>query len=213
MGKFNDLTGKKFGKLTVSKLHGRTETTGGTKFYLWLCKCDCGKDKVCRSNNLVSGRNVSCGCRMHGHTKHGKAYHPLYAVRSNMIQRCHNKKSGEYKNYGARGITVCQEWRDSPSSFIEHMESIGWTKGSDLTIDRIDNDKDYTPGNVRLATKVQQGRNKRTNVVIDAFGKTMTMADWSESKGIPYSTLQARIYRGWTPERALTEEVKKKCER
>lgn len=205
MGKFNDLTGSRFGLLTVVSIHGRVTTSGGTRFYTFLCRCDCGNEKICRSNALVSGRNISCGCKAFGHVKHGLYYHPLYKVWTGMVGRCHNTRSCGYKDYGARGIYVCAEWRESVVHFINYMESIGWVRGVDATIDRIDNDGGYEPGNIRLATKVQQARNFRRNTIVEMNGRRAPIAQWAEELGIPYGRLQSRIYRGWSPERALSE--------
>src|SRR5690554_4754633 len=113
MGSFNDLTGKTFGLLTVIEHAGVQESAGGARFQMWRCRCECGGEKVSRSNNLVSGRNKSCGCRSHGHKKHGLYGHPLRSTRSSMIQRCENSNSPAYPDYGGRGIKVCSEWRNS----------------------------------------------------------------------------------------------------
>lgn len=209
MGKFNNLTGKKFGDLTVVSMDGRTETTGGTKFYTWLCRCECGGEKICRSNNLVSGRNVSCGCRAYGHEKHGLAGHPLYKIWVGMNQRCNNENHQHYADYGGRGIEVCREWRDGPEAFIDHMLSLGWEPRSNLSIDRKNNDLGYSPGNTRLATKTQQSRNQRRNTIIEFDGRKASLAEWAEETGIPYATLQTRIFRGWSADRALTTMVSK----
>lgn len=205
MGKFNNLTGIKFGRLTVISVHGRAVTSGGTKFYAWLCQCDCGEQKVCRSNALVSGRNTSCGCSSHRHEKHGLFYHPLYITWSNMIRRCYNQRNKAFNDYGGRGITVCDEWLNSVETFINHMISIGWSHGDSRSIDRIDNDSGYSPANTRLATKVQQARNTRRNTIIEMNGRKASIAEWAEELRVPYGRIQSRVYRGWSPERALLE--------
>lgn len=205
MGQFNNLTGRRFGSLTVVDQAGRSVTAGGTRFYTWNCLCDCGNRKVCRSNALVSGRNISCGCKQHKHEKHGYYFHPLYKIWTGMKGRCYDKNASAYSDYGARGITVCDEWLHDPSAFIEHILSLGWFVSSGLSIDRINNDLGYSPENVRLATPTMQSRNSRRVTSVELNGKTASLAEWSEILGIPYSRIQSRIYRGWSPERALTE--------
>lgn len=205
MGAFRDLTGKRYGKLTVKRLDQPVFTAGGTKHNTWLCECDCGNTKICRGNNLASGRNVSCGCAPRHKPKHGYDGHPLQIAWEGMISRCYNKNCKGYKNYGARGITVCPEWRCSPIPFIEYMLDLGWREGQGLSIDRIDNSNSYRPGNIRLATRSEQARNQRRNVLLEFKGRTATMIEWSEVTGIPYRRLQSRIYRGWSAERALAE--------
>ncbi len=124
----------------------------------------------------------------------------------NMLQRCYNPKSEKFPSYGARGITVCQRWRDS---FLNFLEDMGEAPPG-MTIDRVDNDGDYEAGNCRWATLKQQGRNRRNNRYITANGVTMTLAEWAEKTGIPNFRIQQRIdVQGWTPERAVSTPARK----
>lgn len=191
--------------LTVTEHAGVQKTKGGSKCQLWRCHCECGGEKVSRSNYLVSGRTKSCGCRSHGHKKHGLYEHPLRSTHAAIIQRCENINAPEYKNYGGRGISICAEWRKDLPTFVSYIESIGWVEGCCLTIDRINNFGNYEPGNIRLADKVMQARNTRTNKVVTFRGESKTLAEWADVLGVPYGRIQTRLYRGWPVNRALTE--------
>lgn len=118
-----------------------------------------------------------------------------------MNRRCLNPRDRCYKNYGGRGITVCERWRNSFEAFYEDMGPR--PKGASL--DRTDNSKGYEPNNCRWATQAEQSRNKRTNRMITAFAKTMCLSDWAEEVGIPLGTLRYRLASGWPAERALTD--------
>lgn len=205
MPKFHDMTGKRYGLLTVLSLYEKRFTRGGTMYFCWLCQCDCGAKKICRGASLATGRNISCGCRQHKHEKHGYCYHPLYNTWTGMKGRCYDKNAPAYRDYGARGITVCDEWINDAGRFIEHVLSLGWYEGCGLSIDRINNNLGYSPSNVRLATQSMQSRNNRRTIYLEFNGRTASIAEWSEILGIPYSRIQTRIYRGWSSERALTE--------
>lgn len=210
MGAFKDLTGKKFGKLTVMSHAGFVLSKGGTKFQIWECVCDCGGKKTCKTINLTTGRNTSCGCNQsRGRPKHGLYYHPLRTTRASIIQRCENPNNTHYEDYGGRGISICREWRESLPAFVDYMISLGWTKYCGESIDRIDNNGNYEPGNVRFASKNTQARNTRRNRVVELNGESKTIAEWSEVLGVPYGRIQTRLFRGWSPERALTEESNK----
>lgn len=159
----NDLAGQRFGRLVVIR-----EAERKNRAVMWQCQCDCGNKTVVQSPSLRHGLTKSCGCyqRERGrevaikrNTTHGFSYHPIYSLWNGIIDRCYNPKDKHYKDYGGRGIKVCPEWRDSPKQFIEWAEANGWQK--DLEIDRIDNDKGYSPGNCRFATRSEQMLNSR----------------------------------------------------
>ena len=142
MGKFHDLTGQKFGKLTVIEHKGKN----AHKHTLWLCRCECGNKIIIRSGDLVTGSTKSCGCsRQESLKKHGKRNTRLYNIWANMIQRCTNQNIPAYKNYGARGIVVCDEWHKSFASFYEWATTHGYS--DELTIERIDVNGNYAPEN------------------------------------------------------------------
>jgi hypothetical protein len=160
---FQDLTGQKFTRLLVIK--SAKSIGNGTR---WLCQCDCGSKKVIRDCHLRNGSTQSCGCWRrerataanitHGATRHGQPI-PEWTTWASMNQRCENPKRKDFKNYGGRGITVCEEWRHSFPAFFAH---IGPKPSPKHTLDRYpNNDGNYEPGNVRWATYSEQNRNKR----------------------------------------------------
>lgn len=147
-----DLTGMRFGRLTVSK---RVSQIGEGKVK-WLCQCDCGNTTVVKADNLNSGSTLSCGCYnidkiIERNTKHGKRYTRLYNIFCDMKKRCYNKNSANYKNYGERGIIICDEWLNDFNAFYNWAMENNY--GDTLTIDRKDNDGNYEPDNCRWITK------------------------------------------------------------
>ena len=132
---------------------------------------------------------------------HGPGITAEYRIWSNIKQRCGNPKTPAYANYGARGITICDEWRDSYEAFLGDM---GRRPTPRHTIDRIDNDGNYEPGNVRWSEREEQNRNRRNNVMIDAFGETMCLSAWSQRSGVDRKTLAYRIRTGVPPEAAMS---------
>ena len=136
-----------------------------------------------------------------GHVVHGKYHTPLYGVWQMMKQRCLNPKHRTFKWYGARSISVCQEWLEF-MPFYEWAMGNGYSEG--LTLDRIDPNGNYAPDNCRWASWKEQMNNKRSNRLILAFGKTMTIQEWADATGIHRSTIVGRLKAGWTPEQAVT---------
>lgn len=209
MGKFEDLTGKRFGRLKVIE-RVFNEKKNGTK---WMCECQCGKRVVVQSSDLKSGHTKSCGCYKRDHllssiNLHGKRHTRLYNAWSNMKQRCYNKNSERYEDYGGRGIEVCQEWLDDFMNFYNWAMANGYR--DDLTIDRIDNDKGYSPDNCRWATYKEQANNKRNNVLLLYKGEKKTLGEWAEEVGMGYETLHSRIFiQKMSIEKALNEPLKK----
>jgi hypothetical protein len=130
--------------------------------------------------------------------------HPAYQSWVEMRTRCHNSSRDSYQDYGGRGIRVCDRWRDSFESFWADM---GSTYEPGLTIDRIDVNKGYEPGNCQWATRKQQNRNTRRNMMIQFRGETRCLGEWCELLDLPYHSIYTRLSRGWPVERALTEPI------
>lgn len=181
------LEGKRFGKLLVIKDVGVNNR--GT--YMWLCKCDCGKEKVVKGATLVEGTTKSCGCLLGKKTKHGLANAPEYNVWIGMKERCYNPLSTGYYKYGGRGITVCERWKNSFERFYEDMG----IRPSDLhSIDRYpNNDGNYEPLNCRWATDKEQLRNTRRNVWVEYRGERFVLTDLAKKLNIHYITLRYHL--------------------
>jgi hypothetical protein len=206
MGKFIDLTGQKFGRLTVTERAGSKN-----KRALWRCVCECGNEVAVDSNSLRTGNTRSCGCLHIERVKaigeankiHGMFGTRLYMIWADMKRRCSSQNREAYDNYGGRGITVCDEWANSFEAFRDWALANGYR--DDLTLDRKDANGDYRPDNCRWSTWKEQENNRRNNHLLTHGGKTQTMTQWAEETGILYPTLAARInVLLWDPEKALT---------
>jgi hypothetical protein len=179
-----DLTGQIFGRLTVLKRVGKKGNNP-----LWECRCICGKVRQIIAYSLTSGASQSCGClraeRLGAATnkrnfKHGKSESKIHNAWEDMKNRCTNLKCRSYKDYGARGIKVCQRWNDSFDAF--YADTGDPPEG--LSLERIDNEKGYGPDNCRWATQKEQCNNTRRNVFLTYQGKTQTLSQWAEEYGI-----------------------------
>ncbi len=204
MPKFIDITGQKFGLLTVIK---RSDYIGNGKkpIVYYDCLCDCGTTTRVPGAYLRSGHTVSCGCKK---VKHGYSHKErLYGTWCGMKARCGNKNNPNYERYGGRGIVVCEEWRNDYLSFRTWALSNGYSVG--MSIDRIDNDMGYSPDNCRWVTAKIQNNNQRKNRIIEYNGKKYTMAQFAEYLGLSYSSLQHRIERGWSIERIVTQKQRR----
>ncbi|MEG6615386.1 hypothetical protein V6C27_02940 [Peptococcaceae bacterium 1198_IL3148] len=200
MAVFKDLTGQTFGRLTVIKLSKEIKSGNRYRKY-WLCICECGNKKDVRTDSLTSGNVRSCGCikkeqdhknltKNHRHKMSGTR---LYGIWQKMKDRCYNKNVRSYKDYGARGIKVCDDWL-TPDNFFDWALANGYK--DHLTIDRINNDGDYEPDNCRWITPKEQARNRRSNIEVEYLGEKMTMIEAAEKSNISYKVLNARYRRG-----------------
>lgn len=196
------LPGQVFRRYTVIKELKRKPYTA--RFL--LCRCVCGTTKRVSLYAVTSGKTQSCGC-FHKETAskarktHGMTLTPEYKAWRSMRDRCQNKNDKAYRDYGQRGISVCQEWDKSFQKFFDH---VGRRPSSGYSLDRIDNSKGYEPGNVRWATSLEQGRNKRNNVILQVNGVTKKIHEWVEETGIRRDRIYDRLAKGWTPLEAVT---------
>lgn len=205
MPRCNDLTGRVFGRWTVIERSAKRK---------WLCICDCGNRVSVYGTNLTSGKSRSCGClsvelARARFTKHdcarSNAVTAEYRAWQHMRDRCFNPKNKSYHDYGGRGITVCQEWRDDFGTFYEY---IGPKPSSAHSLDRFpDMNGNYEPGNVRWATHTEQAHNTRRNR--RARDGTLICEIRNEC-GVSNSTYARRIREGWAPERAATTPARQK---
>lgn len=202
MGKLIDLTGQRFGTLVVL---GRAEKADSSNHTYWLCICDCGNKKIVSGQNMKCGHTTSCG---KGHSsKHGEYNTRLYKIWGKMKARCLKPNNPRYKDWGGRGIKVCEEWQ-TYEPFRDWALSNGYS--NDLSIDRIDNDGNYTPDNCRWATAKQQSNNQSTNLYYEINGERHTLHEWSEILGFGYSAVYARIQLGVDPVDAMTHKGRMK---
>lgn len=208
-----DLTGKRFGRLTALKLNYRDKKSNS----YWLCKCDCGKETTVLIGSLTSGNTQSCGCfreeqsnkaLIERSTTHGYSNKErLYSIWHSMKLRCYTKSNISYKYYGKRGIEICDEWKNDYSNFRNWALQNGYEKG--LTIDRIDVDGNYEPGNCRWTSYKGQARNRKNNTIITYQGESKTISEWSEITNIKPSTISERIRLGWNEIDAITKPTGK----
>jgi len=195
--------GDRFNRLVAIKF---VEMRGKPNQQCWSFRCDCGTDKVIKVNSVKNGNTSSCGClfmeritKMGKKSKtHGMKGTRIYSIWNGMKQRCTNKKVKEYKDYGGRGIKVCERWLKF-ENFYEDMGDI--PKGK--TLDRIDNNGNYCKKNCRFVSMKIQCNNRRNNHFLTCRGKTLTISQWSTERNIKQGTLSYRIHRGWSIPKAL----------
>jgi hypothetical protein len=225
MGRFIDLTGQAFGSLTVLERDPAAARSDGV---LWRCRCSCGKETAGSSGNLRRGQHRSCGCATRRASRRDVMGEPehlgptmlrpkLDAGRSGrksnsytswraMWDRCTKRSNKDWHLYGERGVTVCSEW----TSFATFCEDMG-PRPRGTSLERIDSDDHYEPGNCVWATAKTQARNKRSNFNVTWQGETMCLKDWAERLGIKHTTLHRRVRDyGWSIDRAFTEPVERR---
>ncbi len=197
MPRFIDRTGQRFGMLVVVRLATKLPTK-------WECLCDCGGRGTPLAGALQSGNTKSCGCRKRNvlgesTTTHGMAGTRTHRIWRGMRTRCTNPNTKSYKDYGARGITICKRW-DKFENFLADMGECP----EGLSLERRENDKGYSKGNCYWATREEQNRNARSNVNLTFKGKTQCATAWAREVGIAKETLRQRLNRGWSVEDAVT---------
>ena len=202
MAKTNDITGQKFGRLTVIK---PTDQRAGS-FVIYECACDCGSIKLINGNNLRRGLTRSCGCLRREasatrQTTHGQGGTTTYKTWAHMLDRCRNPNSKKWSRYGGRGIQVCERWL-----LFENFVADMGAKPTGTTLDRIDNNGNYEPHNCRWATQKTQQNNRSTNHVLVAFGKAMNISQWATFLGKNRDTIRRRLDKGWALEKVLSSE-------
>ena len=193
MSKKRNIIGNKYGKLTVIAEAGQSKEN----HFQSLVRCECGKEFIARDTILIHGRTKQCKqCSIDSHKTHGMSKDRLFFIWQSMRARCNNSHKKVYKDYGGRGIKVCDEWNNSFESFRDWAFSNGYSET--LTIDRIDVNGNYEPSNCRWATILEQARNRRDNVMVDYEGKPTQISVVSELTGIKKGTIYHRIHHGWT---------------
>lgn len=200
-----DLTGQRFSKLVALR-----RAASVCRSARWVCQCDCGNEHIVRTGNLMSGAVKSCGCLNNVENKrkrcttHGKSDTTEFTIWAQMRGRCNNPSNRAFKNYGGRGIKVCDRWDNSFSAFLEDM---GTRPSLAHSLDRTDNNGNYEPGNCRWATWEQQQNNRRSNRRITYRGKTQTLMEATRSLGVRYDTVLLRIQKGWDVTDALETPI------
>jgi hypothetical protein len=200
-----DISGNVFGRLTAIKC----VSDRGVKHRRWECSCICGSVQSVFQDALTSGRTKSCGCLRdemtairsitHGHSLGRRESRELKAY-NHAKSRCHNQKDPKYKNYGARGIAMCDEWRSDASKFINYMGP----KPVGMTLERLDVNKGYQPGNCVWADSHTQSRNRTNTVFVTYNGERMVLKDCAIVAGVSYKSLHRRVkYRGQTADEAV----------
>ena len=206
-----NLIGKKYGRL---KVVSKDNNTRKNRIHL-ICQCTCGKIVSVSLEHLKNGHTQSCGCLRREKFKrtptHGLTHTRIYNIWASMKSRCYNKNNKkDYKDYGERGIKMCESWKNSFQDFFSWAMSSGYQ--DDLTIDRIDVNGDYEPNNCKWSNVIEQANNKRNNHKIFYHGETHTLAEWCRILKLDYNVIIKRIdYHKWDIERAFTQPIRGRC--
>lgn len=200
-----NILGQSFGRLVVIA----REPNSVREKAKWLCQCACGNQTVARGDHLRTGRTSSCGCLNSEMTTARKTKHGLYgtsehSIWNSMIQRCVNSRVKSWPRYGGRGIRVCDRWLNNFAAFYADTAP---KPSPEHTLDRIDNDGNYQPGNCRWALDAEQRVNRSDNRLLTFRGEVATLSEWAARVGLKQTTLGRRLKKGWSVERALTEPV------
>ena len=198
--------GTRFGRLTVLG-HGWTYPTGRPRVRHYEVQCDCGARVAVNRGNLVSGNTTSCGCLQRdrpNNTRHGMTGTQVHNTWAGIRQRCENPNDPAYKHYGGRGIALHPQWAE----FENFYAAVGDPPFDGASLDRIDNDGNYEPGNVRWATRTTQARNRRGVRMVAYEGREQCVAEWAEEIGVSASALRHRLDAGWDTAVALTHPIR-----
>ncbi len=207
--------GARYGRLVVTAgPHVRIVGKSRQRKQHYDCVCDCGTERSVSSAHLKTGWATSCGCKSKENGKakffkHGETETRLHHIWCNIKGRCFSPTNEAYYNYGGRGISMCEEWRNNFTAFRDWANANG--HADHLSIDRINNDGNYEPSNCRWATRLEQARNKRTNVKVSGFGDTRCISEWATDQRciVDMRLLWSRLSRGWSLEKAMTTPAKK----
>lgn len=195
--------GAKFGRLTVMSQPFR-HSIASTSVWCVRCRCDCGNEKDVYCRYLLTGNTKSCGClhreKFRPPIIHGMAHTTEAHIYQSMMQRCYNPKNQAYKDYGGRGVTICDRWRAGFKFFLEDMGR----RPAGLTIDRKDNSLGYSKGNCRWATYTEQNNNRRSSRMVEFNGRIQTAAEWSRELGISQSSIGKKLRRGLSLEQIIS---------
>lgn len=194
-----DLSGQRFGRLLVVKRSGYHRTTGEA---LWVCRCDCGGEATFRSWVLRQGRATKCKGSAHFLARDHRLTHRSW---ESMLNRCRKTSGRHWKYYGSCGVTVCDRWSD----FANFLADMGDRPSRRHTIDRIDPNGNYEPGNCRWATVSEQNCNRRNTLYIEVDGARVKLVDYCQKVGVSAQAVRTRLRLGWTLERACSEPVRK----
>lgn len=208
--------GKKYGRLTIINDLEDGVAPGGSHYRMVRCLCDCGNTCSSRLADIKKGHTSSCGCYFketfikHGFDCNNSKNKRIYHIYHDIKKRCYNKNCKNYKNYGGRGISMCDKWLHDFTSFATWCLNNGYS--DELTIDRINNDGNYEPSNCRWVDAITQGNNRSDNVVIYHNNEKMTLIQWCRKLGLKYSTYKSRRRRGYNIEYSLFTPVNKMSE-
>lgn len=204
--------GQRFGRLTVleySHREHRTFKNSRNNYYIYFykCKCDCGNIGIYRERSLKSGNTKSCGCLnidkiIERNMTHNLSNTRLYKIYHGIKKRCYNRNCRSYKDYGGRGIGLCKEWANNFLTFYNWAIDNGYS--DNLTIERKDVNKEYSPENCTWITKEEQNLNKTTSVFYEYDGKKFLLGELAKRYNLPFTCLRKRLERGWDLEKALT---------
>lgn len=201
-----DLSGQRFGRLVAKQIISERTSYGHIQ---WECVCDCKNVVLVTTASLRSGATGSCGCLQKEavkavNFKHGASHSSEYDIWSEIKRRCYNKNFHAYIDYGSRGITMCDEWKESFEAFYRDM---GPRPSPKYSIDRRDNNKGYSKDNCRWATRIEQNNNRRNTLYFEFDGEKKALADWCRELNVPYNAVYERIKRGMDFEDALDAAI------